>query len=135
MNRANQAVVGRYVDEVVNENRVSVIDEIFDAEYVNHTPTGDVQGTEGMKAFIARVRTMLPDVHATIHDIFADADRVAVRLTLSGTFNGEVLGVAYHGKPLTLPEMQIYRLASGKIVERWYIADWRRAWQELGAIP
>lgn len=87
-----------------------------------------------MKAFIARVRAMLPDVRATVHDIFAVADRVAVRLTLTGTYHGEVIGVTYQGAPITLSEMQIYRLANAKIAERWFIADWRSVWQQLGAI-
>ena len=127
-------IVRRYVDEIVNENRVSVIDEIFDADYVNHTPGGDLQGREAMKAFIARVRAMLPDVQATVHDMFAAGDRVAVRLTLTGRYHGEVLGVTYQGVPITLSEMQIYRLANAKIAERWFIPDWRSAWRQLGAI-
>jgi len=127
-------IVQRYVDEVVNENRVSVIDEIFDTDYVNHTPGGDQRGREAMKAFIARVRTMLPDARATVHDLFVAGDRVAVRLTLAGSYHGEVLGVTYHGVPITPAEIQIYRVANGKIAERWFIPDWRTAWHQLGAI-
>ena len=131
---ANEVIVRRYIDEVVNENRPAVIDEIFDADYVNHTPSGDLRGREAMKAFIARVRAMLPDVRATVHDIFATDDRVAVRLTLRGAYHGDVLGVTYHGVPITLAEIQIYRVAYGKIAERWFIADWRSVWHQLGAI-
>ena len=130
----NEMIVRRYIDEVVNENRVSVIDEIFDADYLNHTPNGDLRGRDAMKGFIARVRAMLPDVRATVHDIFAVGDRVAVRLTLTGTYHGEVLGVAYQSRTIALPEIQIYRLAGAQIAERWFIADWRSAWQHLGAI-
>lgn len=45
-----------------------------------------------MKTFIGRVRAMLPDVRATVEDMFAEGDRVAVRLTLHGTYVGEVMG-------------------------------------------
>jgi predicted ester cyclase len=130
----NEAIVWRYVDEVVNENHLAVIDEIFTADYVNHTPSGDLHGRDAMKAFIGRVRAMLPDVRATVHDMFAANDRVAVRLALTGAYHGEVLGVAYHGVPITLVEMQIYRLVDAKIAERWFIVDWRTVWHQLGAI-
>jgi predicted ester cyclase len=130
----NERIVRRYIDEVVNENRVSVIDEIFDVDYINHTPNGDLRGQDAMRGFIARVRVMLPDVRATVHDIFAAHDRVAVRLTLTGTYHGEILGVTCQGRPIALPEIQIYRLANAKIAERWFIADWRSVWQQLGAI-
>lgn len=135
MTDTNEVIVRRYVEEVVNQNKVSVIADIFDSEFVNHTPMGDMHGIEGMRAFIARVRSMLPDVRASIEDMFADTHKVAVRLTLRGTYTGEVLGVAHQGKLIALPEIQIYRLANGKIVERWFIADWRSVWVQLGAIP
>jgi len=88
-----------------------------------------------MKTFIGRVRAMLPDVRATVEDMFAEGDRVAVRLTLHGTYVGEVMGVKYDGKRVTLPEIQVYRIANGKIAERWFIADRLGLWQQLGAIP
>jgi hypothetical protein len=52
---ANEMIVRRYVDEVVNDNRIAVIDEIFDTDYVNHTPGGDLQGRDAMKAFLQQL--------------------------------------------------------------------------------
>jgi len=131
----HKSTLRRYVEEVVNQNRLSVIDKIFDATYVNHTPLGDMHGPEGMKTFIARVRAMLPDVQAVIEDVIADEDKAAMRLTLHGTYHGEILGVAYQGRRVTLPEIQLYRFGHGRIVERWYIADRLGMWQQLGALP
>ena len=135
MPEQNKTIVRRYIEEVIDQNRVSSIDELFDTGYINHTPMGDMRGPEGMKTFIGRVRAMLPDVRATVEDMFAEGDRVAVRLTLHGTYVGEVLGVKYDGKRVTLPEIQVYRIANGKIAERWFIADRLGLWQQLGAIP
>jgi steroid delta-isomerase-like uncharacterized protein len=135
MSEQTKAIVRRYIEEVINHNQASVIEELFDTGYINHTPMGDMRGPEGMTAFIARTRAMLPDVRATVEDMFTEGDRVAVRLTLHGTYAGEVMGIAYDGKRVTLPEIQVYRIANGKIVERWYIADRLGLWQQLGAIP
>src|SRR5262245_7291250 len=107
MSEQNKAIIRRYIEEVINQNRVSTVDEPFDDGCINHTPMGDMRGPEGMKAFIARVRGILPDVRATVEDLFAEDDRVAVRLTLHGTYVGEVIGVMYDGKGVTLPEIQV----------------------------
>ncbi len=135
MSEENKAIVRRYVDQVINQDNMAVIDESFDTTYVNHTSAGDMYGPEGMKAFVTRVRTNLPDLQARVEDIITAGDKVVMRLTLYGTYTGEVMGIASHGKQVTIPEIQIYRLTNGKIVERWYIADRLGLWQQLGVIP
>src|SRR5262245_18462097 len=113
MSEQNKAIVRRCIEEVIDQNRVSTVDEPFDEACSTHTPMSDMRGPEGMKAFIARVRGILPDVRATV----------------------EVMGVMYHWKGVTLPEILVYRIANGKIAERWFIADRLGLWQQLGAIP
>ena len=135
MSEESKAIVHRYVDEVINQDNMAVIDEIFDTAYVNHTPAGDMYGPEGMKAFVTRVRTNLPDLEAIVEDIIVEGDKVVVRLTLRGTYTGEVMGIVSHGKRVTVPEIQIYCIANGRIAERWYVADRLGLWQQLGAIP
>ena len=48
--------------------------------------------------------------------MIADGDKVGVRVTLRGT--STVLGRA-----VTIPEIQIYRIANGTIAERWFAGD------------
>jgi len=40
---------------------------------------------------ITHLRLILPDVHATVEDIFAEGDKVAVRWTFRGTYQGEAI--------------------------------------------
>ena len=135
MSEENKALVRRYVDEVINQDNMAVIDEIFDTTYVNHTPAGDSYGPEGMKAFVSRVRTNLRHLQASVEDLIVEGDKVVVRLTLRGTYTGEVMGIVSTGKQVTVPEIRIYRIANGRIAERWYVADRLGLWQQLGVIP
>jgi predicted ester cyclase len=65
----------------------------------------------------------------------AEGDKVAVRFTVRGTHRGEFMGIAPTGKEVVVQGMDINRMANGKIVERWGIADSLSMLQQLGVIP
>ena len=77
----------------------------------------------------------IPDVTATIEDIIAEGDRVAVRMTMRGTQKGEFRGIPPTGKTAVMTEMSIYRISEGKIAEGWDLSDRLGLMQQLGAIP
>src|SRR5437867_1107007 len=80
-----------------------------------------------MKHNISRLRTALPDFHASIEDIVAEGDKVAVRWTIRGTNRGTIElesgeTLPPTGKHVSLAGMDIYHFRGGKIVEL------RRSW-------
>ena len=75
------------------------------------------------------------DAHQTIDDMVADGDKAAVRFTLTGTPKGEYMGVPPTNKKMTAWLIQIFRIASGKIVEGWSRADTLGMMQQLGIVP
>jgi predicted ester cyclase len=60
---------------------------------------------------------------ATIDDVVAEGDRVAVRYTARGTHTGELFGAAPIGRAVTITGIEIYRLAGSRIAEYWGEAD------------
>ena len=60
---------------------------------------------------------MLYEVITTIHDMVAEGDKVAVRITSNGTHLGDFQAISATGKPYTQHAIVIYRLTNGKIVE------------------
>ena len=64
-----------------------------------------------------------PDLRFTIDDLIAEADRVTIRWTLHGTNTGPMLGRPPTGQPVELAAIVIFRIADGKIAERW--AGWK----------
>lgn len=110
------ALVRQYFDAVVAGD-LDAFDLIFASDYVNHQPGGsEDHGPDGMKAFVGAVRAWIPDLSVESQDLFAHGDVVAARITLSGTS-------APTGTPVFLTELQLYRIAQGRIVERWFAAD------------
>jgi steroid delta-isomerase-like uncharacterized protein len=80
-------------------------------------------------------REAFPDIEATLHDVVAQGDRVAVRYTLEGTHQGPFAGAPATGKHVTLSGMSIFRCADGKIAEVWGCADLLDFLRQLGALP
>lgn len=69
------------------------------------------------------MHTAHPDLRFTIDDLVAEADRVVIRWTLHGTNTGPMLGQPPTGQAVELAAIVIFRIADGKIAERW--AGWK----------
>jgi len=78
--KENKALVRRLFEEVWNQGKLDVIDEIHDAGFVKHIPGNpDIHGPEGLKQSVSMFRTAFPDVQFTIEDQIAEGDKVANR--------------------------------------------------------
>jgi steroid delta-isomerase-like uncharacterized protein len=114
----NKALVLRFID-ALGRGDVAAAAECFDAErYYSHAYEADLAGTwEQQKAnFRAKVWR---DVETEPVAVVAEGDRVAVHSTFTGTHTGTFLGVPASGARVTMPSLQIWRVADGKIVEHW----------------
>ena len=132
----NKALVRRYVEEVVNQRNLDLLDEIFAPDFVEYgADTDQVSGVEDAKQFFDMLRSGFPDFQGTIEDLFAEGDKVVLRFTFRGTHQGEFMGIAPTGKQVTMPGIDIFRIADGKLVELWGQEDVLGMMQQLGAIP
>ncbi len=133
MSEENKALVRRYIEEALGKGNLSIIEEIFAADAVSHTPNGDLIGPENLKEPVIMRRNAFPDLTVTIDDQVAEGDRVVTRLTFSGTHKGDYRGVAATGKYASWGQIAIARIENGKIVESWRIPDRLGLRQQLGA--
>jgi predicted ester cyclase len=132
----NKTVARRYAEELQDFWRtgdLSFVDRIFDSNYIQHVP--GVPASMSVKQIFAALRAGIPDFQTTIEDLIAEGDRVAVRILWQGTHKGELMGIPPTGKHVKVTEMQIYRIANGKIIERWVETDVFGMMQQLGIIP
>lgn len=136
MSEQNKALVRRFYEEAYTKGNLALIDELFDTNYVGHSPVGaDMRGPSSAKQGVSSFRAAFPDLQFTIDDQIAEGDKVAVRSTLRGTHKGAVFGIPPTGTPVTLPGITIHRVAGGKIVESWISFDNQSLLQQLGAVP
>jgi steroid delta-isomerase-like uncharacterized protein len=82
-----------------------------------------LHGRDTWREGAAMFRRAFPDLHAEIEDIFASADRVAVRLRMRGTHAGDFFGVPATGRATSYVSHEFYRVAGGRIAEEWICSD------------
>ena len=71
----------------------------------------------------------------SLEEVLAEGNKVAVRLTFSGTHQGEFMGLPATGKRFTIAGMNVFRVEGSKIAENWPQLDMLGLLQQLGAIP
>jgi steroid delta-isomerase-like uncharacterized protein len=65
----------------------------------------------------------------------AEGDKVAACWTVTGTHQGELMGIPPSGKEVTFTGMTIHRFADGKIVENWWSYDAMGMMQQIAPPP
>jgi len=132
----NKAASRRIMEEVWNKGNLEVVDELIAYNYVARGfPGGEFNGPDGFRQFVIMERTAFPDFHITIDDMVAEGDRVAVRFTLTGTHDGDLMGIAPTGKKVTMTGAAFSRFAGGKEVETLGFSDSLALFQQLGVAP
>lgn len=133
----NRQIVTRYFEEVWNQGKLEVLDELIAPNYVNHNPgaPNPKLGPEGLKPIVAAMRKGIPDIKYTILDMVVTSDKVAVRVVMTGTQTGELFGIPPTGRKVTVNQFQFERIENGKIVEHWRQTDDLGMLKQLGLIP
>lgn len=119
MSDENRAIAHRWMQEVWNERREDVIDELMSDSAVGHMEGGDAHGPAGFKAVRAALLDAIPDLRIEIEDSVAEADRVVVRWHVTGTHHGAGLGIPPSGRPVSASGMTWFRFSNGKLAEGW----------------
>ena len=70
-----------------------------------------------------------------IDDIIAEGEKVAVRMTQSGTHTGAVRGILPTGKSFSVDYVHWFRLEDGKVAELWAVRDDLTRLEQLGLTP
>ena len=117
------------------EAAIAVIDELFATDFVYHSSTGrELRGIKDYKQHVSDMYSAFPNFHFTIDDMVVEGDKAAVRLTVTGTHKGEFRGIPPTNKKVTMWQIQIDRVAKGKLVEGWSRYDTLGLMQQLGLI-
>ena len=113
----NIALVLQFTDRLINRGDAAAADELLAPAYMDHSAAADqAPGPEGVKATYARVRQVFEGMNASAEDIIAEGDRVVVRHAASAMRSGS-------DRRLQWTAISIYRVAGGKIAERWGLTD------------
>jgi steroid delta-isomerase-like uncharacterized protein len=114
----------------------TTIDEVFHPDVHIGTPLPiEASGAQALKQVWSTLLRAYPDLHVAVQDLIGEDDRVVARNTVTGTHQGEYLGLAPTGRSVSYDEMFVVRFAEDRIVETWGVVDLLTQLKQLGAIP
>ena len=121
----------RYMLEETDKGNYSAWDEVCSADYVTHW--GEISwNLEEHKQANSPLLVAFPDFKHEINNMIAEGDRVVVRVTLTGTHEGEYMGIPPTGNKIKYTGMLEGRFSEGKLVELWGIGDMLTLMQQIG---
>ena len=137
--QSNKATITRFQKAMSSgdwELMSKTIDEVVEPDALIRTPLpSEATGAELLKEAFRRLHRAFPDLHITIEDLIAEDDKVVARDTVTGTHQGEYMGLPPTGKSITYNEIFICRFADGRVAETWGVVDVLSQMRQLGAIP
>jgi steroid delta-isomerase-like uncharacterized protein len=136
----NKAIARRFVEALQGFFRtgdVDLVDSVLAENVVQHISgmPPEAQSLEGFKQLLPTLRQAFPDALFEVEDLVAEGDKVALRVSWTATHQGEFFGIPPTITRATVTEMHMFRIADGKVVERWGEWDALGMMQHLGAIP
>jgi predicted ester cyclase len=132
MSDANKALLQRHFDEVLNQGKLEVIDEIYAADYRLDAPVqtdgsanlrGQTSGQEGLKRRVTLFRTAFPDIHFKTPVSVAEGDWVTVQYIFSGTHLGQFRELAPTGAHIEVMGILMARVERGRIASAVSVFD------------
>lgn len=137
----NKRIVQRFYEELWNERKIEIADEIIAPDCVTHQLAGASEGAgvarppESIKAHVAAWLEGFPDLRFTVEQIVAEDDRVMTHTRVRGTHTGAWQGLLPTGRAVSFPMIVIQRIEGGKIAEDWVLVDSLGFFQQLALVP
>jgi steroid delta-isomerase-like uncharacterized protein len=129
-------------EEIFNQGKFEVADEIYARDFVNHGLHRDADLQEDQAAARGE-KSAFPDLKMTVDLMVAEGDLVTVVWTLHGTHTGAGYGLPPTGARIALRGITVWRIVDGRIREEWTAFDQLRIasqivtqlkWQLIGLL-
>ncbi len=129
-------IAREYLARVFNEHQPDLALEYVTPDVVGRGGSpGTVRGAANVAGLLRAFIGALPDLHAVEQDVVASADLVVLRLVVTATQRGDLLGIPATNRKLRWDAIDIYRINDeGKISEEWAADDMATFASQLGAI-
>lgn len=121
----NKAVALRVFDEIFNQGKFEVADEIYSKDFVNHGIHRDADLAEDQGA-VHWEKQAFPDLTMSVGPVVAEGDLVSVVWIARGTNTRGAGWLPATGFKLELRGITVWRISGGRIREEWTSFDMLR---------
>jgi steroid delta-isomerase-like uncharacterized protein len=134
----NKATLRRFCDAMNTSDAdliSNTIDELVEPDALIRTPLPiEATGAEKLKEVFARLHRVFAGLQITVEDLIEEGDKVVSRNTVTGTHQGEYMGLPPTGKSVSYDEIFIFRFVDGRIAETWGVVDVFSQMRQIGVI-
>lgn len=130
----NEQLYRRLIEEVFNQGRMEVADELVAANAIEHQRGGAGDGPDGVKRTAQFLRSAFSDFSLTIEDLVVDGDTVWARQRGGGTNTGSFFGHPATGRTAHVEVFDVVRFENGRLVAHWGVPDQLGMMLQLGLI-
>ncbi len=130
------AAVRRFYD-LINAGDIDKFIGSLADDFVEHEALpGMASGRDAVRQLFAMMRAAFPDMHWVAEDVLVDGDKAVARVRMTGTNDGEFMGMPATGKSVGIQLIDIIRFGDdGLAHEHWGVLDMMGLMQQLGAVP
>lgn len=133
----DHAATLRRAYELINAGDVDGFGELLADDLVEHEETPGLAPTkDGVLEFFRMYTAAFPDLRMEPEDVLPSGDKVVARLSVTGTHEGEFLGIPATGRGIDVQVIDIVRFGDdGLAHEHWGVFDVMTMMQQLGVVP
>jgi steroid delta-isomerase-like uncharacterized protein len=133
----DHAVTARRMYDLLNSGDIDGFGEALADDFVEHEETPGLAPTkDGVLEFFQIQRAAFPDLRMEPQDVLASDDKIIMRSKLTGTHQGELMGIPATGKRIDVQLIDIIRFGDdGLAHEHWGVVDSLAMMQQLGVVP
>lgn len=111
---------------LITAHDIDAFGELLAEDFVEHEelPGGTPPTREGVEGFFRMQIAGFPDLAMTVEDVVDGGDKVVARVRLTGTNDGEFMGMPPTGRKVDVQVIDIMRFADdGLVHEHWGVFD------------
>lgn len=115
----------RLFEDVWNGGKIELLPDFHTPDFVMTDPNVPItgKGLEAAKSYLQMLKKAFPDLTLKIDEQIAEGDIVVTRMSVTGTHEGEFLGLPPTHTKASLPCIVIQRFAGDKIAEAFGLWD------------
>jgi predicted ester cyclase len=131
---ANVALVRKFY-QAINSRNLDALDAIVSSDFADHmADPQQPHGIDALKQSLAPFISSSSDLKFVNDPVIAKGDFVTVVDTISGTNDGEIMGMQPTNKSFEFSAIDIWRIKDGKLAEAWHVEQMLQMMMQIGAI-
>jgi len=132
-----KAIARRLYEEVWNGRQLEVVNELVSPSHALHDNNleGSSVGPEAYKSQVNRFLKGFPDLRFAIDDVVAEEEKLVVSWNISGTHEGEFMGIPATHRKISVDGITINHIVDCKIMDSYVSWDALGMFHQLGVAP